>query len=369
MAGEWIPEKARGLVARFFPGDWEDKGGDMLEGRCPGEDRHSHGGARTDCRVFLGYGPQGQPPGIYCLHKSCGAVLEEMNRGFREALFTYDGETGRARPKDGEQGVVRREPMKREPWIPAYDEDRLRTFVRAVPHDVDENFFMERSPVDVRGLAPGGFLEAVFRPGDRILIFTSFYSQGEYLWAVGKGGYRLASREGTKAVPSKLPTDGGKDGIWFLSNPVDGLWHDNPRRMNDGAPRRSRRSEEAVTSWRYMVIESDDAPADLWLRFLAAAQISIAAIYSSGKRSWHALLRVDQPDKPSFDAFLHASAKRILPRFGADPGAMTPVRLTRLPSCTRGGREQKLIYLNPKVCTRAPSAVMELPKLRNCREP
>ena len=38
----------------------------------------------------------------------------------------------------------------------------------------------------------------------------------------------------------------------------------------------------------------------------------------------------------------------MLPVLGADPAAMTPVRLTRLPGCTRNGKEQRLIYLNPK---------------------
>ena len=51
--------------------------------------------------------------------------------------------------------------------------------------------------------------------------------------------------------------------------------------------------------------------------------------------------------KLDFDTYLKSAAKRVLPLIGADPGAMTPVRLTRLPGCTRRGKEQKLIYLNP----------------------
>jgi len=39
--------------------------------------------------------------------------------------------------------------------------------------------------------------------------------------------------------------------------------------------------------------------------------------------------------------------KAVWARYGADPAALTPVRLTRLPGCLRGGKEQKLIYLNP----------------------
>jgi hypothetical protein len=32
---------------------------------------------------------------------------------------------------------------------------------------------------------------------------------------------------------------------------------------------------------------------------------------------------------------------------GADPGALSAVRLTRLPGCWRGGKEQKLLYFSP----------------------
>jgi len=132
---------------------------------------------------------------------------------------------------------------------------------------------------------------------------------------------------------------------------VTGLWSPNPRQ--DG--RYSRRSAEAVTAWRYLVLESDKAPQDLWLRLLAMLPLALVAIYSSGGKSWHALVRVDQPDKPSFDAWLRSHGKRILPLFGADAGAMTPVRLTRLPGCRRGDREQRLIYLHPN----APTEPME----------
>ena len=69
-------------------------------------------------------------------------------------------------------------------------------------------------------------------------------------------------------------------------------------------------------------------------------------------------------DKASFDAYLRQEAKRVLPVLGADPGAMTPVRLTRLPGCTRGGRLQELIYLNPRPDVRKPVLIRDMPKLR-----
>jgi hypothetical protein len=341
MPGEWIAEKAKGIFARHFGGDFAEVQPGIMQGRCPAESMHSKGGAATDARIFLGYGPNGEKPGCYCLHEKCKPRLYELNGNFRDEIFQKD--PNRPASKRTNEGVAH-EPRSREPWIPAYNEAKLRGVIRAQPA-VDEGWFESRSPVDPRKVRPGEFLEYVFAPGDRVLVFANFFSQGDFLWEVGgRGGFRLGSQQGVKAVRSNLPTDGGKDGIWYLANPVDGKWHPNPRR----AGKFSRRSEEGVTRWRHLVLESDDAPQELWLRFLAMAPLAIAAIYSSGGRSWHALVRVDQPDKPSFDAMLRNSIKRTLPMLGADPGAMTPVRLTRLPGCTRGGRLQRCIFIDPK---------------------
>ena len=340
MAGEWIAGKAKEIYAKFFGSDFEEVSPGVMQGRCPAGDAHSKPSARTDARIFLGYGPGGEKPGIYCMHTSCRPRLDDMNKEFRDALFAKDGKwEGKERKNAG----VANEPRKREAWIPEYNEAKLRGVVTAQPA-VSPDWFVQRSVVDPRNVRPGEFIEYVFEPGERVLVFTNFFSQGDFLWEVGRGGFRLGSQQGVKAVPSALPTDGGKDGVWFLSNPVDGKWYPNTRREG----RFSRRSEESVKKWRHVVLESDDAPGDLWLRFLAMAPLAIVAIYSSGGRSWHALVRVDQPDKPSFDALLRNSIKRTLPMLGADPGALTPVRLTRLPGCTRGGRLQQCIFIDPK---------------------
>lgn len=405
MAGEWIAEKARGLMGKVFPGNWEECQAGIYQGRCPGEHLHHGTNAATDCRVHISYGAQGQPPGIYCLHQSCKGVLDPLNEEFRNAIFAKDENWRPSKPL--EEGVVRRAPVAREAWIPEFNIAKLRGVVKAVPPCGPE-WFMERSPIDPRKVTPGEFIEHAFLPGERVIVFSEFKGPGDYLWEVGRGGYRLSGERGVKAVKSKLPIDGGKDGVWYLCNPVDGQWHPNPRR----AGKYSRRSAESVTAWRHLVVESDEekllkiksaavrqisevggqrpevgeeelkamlshcgdkfadevlalpreqwpAMADrlageakempgLWMRLLAMAPLPIKAIYSSGGDSWHALVEVNQATKADFDLYLRNGAKRMLPLLGADPGAMTPVRLTRLPGCTRNGKEQRLIYLNPK---------------------
>ena len=382
MAGEWIPEKARGLMGKIFPGSWEEVQPGIFQGRCPGEHLHHGSNAPTDCRIHISYGAQGQSHGIYCLHNSCKGVLDALNTDFRDAIFAKDENWRPAENHDA--GVVKRAPVRRESWIPEFNLAKLRGLVMGVPACGPE-FFIERSAIDPRGVIPAEFIEYMFTAGERVLVFTEFKGPGDYLWEVDRGGYRLAAERDVKAVRSQLPRDGGRDGIWYLCNPVDGKWHANPRRGG----KFSRRSMESVTTWRHMVVESDEEKTmrleaidlraqgrmeeakkremeasempGLWMRFLAMSGLPIKAIYSSGGASWHALVEVNQPTKTDFDNYLRNFAKRVLPQIGADPAAMTPVRLTRLPGCTRGGNEQKLIYLNPHPDS---TPIRDIPKRR-----
>jgi hypothetical protein len=126
---------------------------------------------------------------------------------------------------------------------------------------------------------------------------------------------------------------------------VDGEYHWNPREQKE-----SRRSEEAVTAWRYAVIESDKAPLDLWLKLLVQLPLRISAIYTSGGSSIHALVRIDAESKSDWDEIVRRKLLPILVTLGADPGAMTAVRLSRLPNCMRGETKQlqKLLYINDR---------------------
>jgi hypothetical protein len=121
----------------------------------------------------------------------------------------------------------------------------------------------------------------------------------------------------------------GNDGVWFLPQPVSGGYFPNPR--SDG--NLSRRSEEAVTAFRYAVLESDEADADDWLRCLVQMPLRIACICESGGRSIHALVRLDAASKADWDRLM-GPIKPVLVTLGADPG-----RFDRRASC-RGCRRR-----------------------------
>jgi len=194
---------------------------------------------------------------------------------------------------------------------------------------VDEAWLAKRSTLDPSTVSSQRFLESIYMPGERVLMFTLFESQGQCLYEIGGRWQPLLPR-------------GGPEGVWLLINPVSGEYHPNPRQEN----KNSRRSEESITSFRYLLLESDVADHGEWLACLAQLPLRIVAIYTSGKKSVHALVRIDAISKADWD-LQRNEIKPIVVALGADESALTAVRLSRLPGAMRGDRLQKLLYLNP----------------------
>jgi hypothetical protein len=167
--------------------------------------------------------------------------------------------------------------------------------------------------------------------GDQILIFTEQRSQGQ---AVFQNWSTSPERNALQAF-----TTGHEQGVWFLSNPIDGQYHHNPQQDS-----MSRRSKESITAFRHVVLESDCQPAEQWLRILVQIKLPIISIVSSGGKSLHAIAKINAASKEEWDQ----KVRRLMPwlvKLGADRGAMTAVRLTRLPGCYRGDSLQELLYL------------------------
>lgn len=327
---------------------------------CPGEAMHTHRTGRRDFRVIL----EGAPTG-YCFHSNCTEAVEKFNHELRRRIGKAEA-GGDPRGPSPLGGAMPPPPQAaRSPKRPPFDPHRLADFAARAPAPVSVEWLVERSPVAVPPPSEQGpqtaaaVLGALYGPGERVLAFTRQWSQGDFLWTDGNA-FRLAECPGVAAVPSPLP-DGGPEGCWFLSNPVVGGWRPNPGNLApDGTARLGRRHGACVTAWRFLVLESDEAEAGQWVRALAQLPLPIVAAYTSGGRSIHALVRVDARTKEEFDA-LRDELLPILCPLGADPAAMTAVRLTRLPGTlrhgtrTKGGKVepfprpqlQRLLWLNP----------------------
>jgi hypothetical protein len=217
---------------------------------------------------------------------------------------------------------------------PAFLPEYARKFVERVPKEVGADWLRKRSPVTVPYLlTPAEFLFAAYEMGDQVLVFSDYRSQGQELWQK----YSFKVERGDLASFVR----GHSDGIWFLANPVDGKEHFNERQQ-----KMSRRSEESIKAFRYAVLESDCQPVNQWLKILVQLPLPIVSITHSGKKSLHALVRIDANSKVSWDQTIRAIKPKLI-YLGADENALTAVRLTRLANCYRGERLQELLYLDP----------------------
>lgn len=231
-----------------------------------------------------------------------------------------------------------------------YEPETLKRLAGTWAQAVDLVWLANRSAMDPAEVTAERFLASLYRPGEKVLCFTDDRSQGEAIW------------------PDEKPPLEGPRGVWFLAQPVSGQRLPNPRaeKHADGSARTSRRIAECVTAFRYMVLESDEAPVRDWLGFIVQMPLRIEALYTSGGRSVHALVRVDCATKEEWDAEKQALMPFLMGALmcGADRGTWSAVRLTRLPGCWRTEKActQKLLYIQPGAPLRA---LNELPVVRD----
>ncbi len=115
------------------------------------------------------------------------------------------------------------------PRIPVYDSAKAEQFAAACRFPITLELLARRSPVaipspaDQNARTSEAFLSALYPEEENVLVFTDFRSQGDFLWTVGTGGFRLSRQRHVAPVPSRLPGS-AKDGVWFLIQPVTGEW-------------------------------------------------------------------------------------------------------------------------------------------------
>lgn len=325
-AAQQIAESVVGAV------DWRGVEGYCA---CPGIGRHSSRNAPTDCKVVVERTAAGVAPGVYCFHSSCSDEVEAASKRVRSLL-------GKQLPAPG---PLPQRPIRKHKPAPVFSPEKLERFARRIP-PVTPEFLLVISPKSVHNRTPASFLHEITQPGERILVFTEYRSQGQFLWQHQPPPFNACELDRFQR--------GAREGVWFLNNPVTG--EDAPN--DSGKP--SRRSWKNVTNWRYLLIESDEADPDHWLAALAQLPLPITSLTTSGGKSIHALIRINADSKEEWDDIV-GRMKSTLITLGGDKKAMSAVRLTRLPLCERVGatdnegrwaaydapRMQQLLYLNP----------------------
>jgi hypothetical protein len=186
-----------------------------------------------------------------------------------------------------------------------------------------------------------GFL---YRPDDLLFIGDDGWNGtlGETIRPAGEW-IEVFKREGGCRFPK------------LMANPLTGKA--GPKKDKSGL---SYRADSCIAAFRYMVCEFDAIPIEQQIAFWCAVpHLPIAAITHSGKKSLHALIRVDAANAREWDDQVERGLfGKYLAPLGLDASCKNESRLTRMFGHTRAdtGLFQKVLYLAPegKAVARAP---------------
>ncbi len=290
---------------------------------CPGAHLHSTKDGNRDFRI---HGLESHEPHGHCFHAKCAGLVHEFNEKLKDALILVganvwldaDTEVPRERVRGRRRGVT-------------MDEEALKAISRGILTDEPDVFaWLEKhSPASCDGIH--GYLKGLYpNPGERVVIFSREQSQGQLLWdADVTPTWELGFRTGCT------------QGVWFLIQPVNGQFVKSSRLRTKHNPEgKSRRCEECVTEFRYLLLESDTVDLQSWGRVLIQLPFPVVSVVSSGSRSIHALLHVGASTRKEWEEF-RWNIEGVVAKYGSDPASMKAVQLSRLPGCLRHGRFNK----------------------------
>jgi hypothetical protein len=179
------------------------------------------------------------------------------------------------------------------------------------------------------------YLNTLFEPHEIITYTTTYKADQSGIHPAGKGVYTRRVCDVIADVQANgvksLKTD--KDaGAWIRLNPFDG----------EGV------ADANVTEYRHCLVESDKIPTDQQIEIVNKLKIPCAAIVYSGKKSMHAIVRIDAgTDKKLYDSrvkLLYETMDKA--GLKIDRQNKNPSRLSRMPGVTRGDAIQTLVAVN-----------------------
>jgi RecA-family ATPase len=175
------------------------------------------------------------------------------------------------------------------------------------------------------------FLRSAFLPTETICICTQ--SDGE------DGKHRPGSHGTFRPVEWFIDQIEAGDNP-FTCESESGRWiRINPYRADSTTG-----ADSGVSVYRHVLIEFDDLSEAEQLHALRESNLPLTAIISSGGRSLHGWVRVDAPDKRTWETRRDA-VYQYLEDLGPCPANKNPGRFSRLPGCKRGEQWQRLISL------------------------
>jgi hypothetical protein len=180
------------------------------------------------------------------------------------------------------------------------------------------------------------YLETLFESGENVgYVMQSWERDGRFLPT--KGNWDRTAGELIQALGKAngdICTLGDytpEAGAWIRFNPLDGAGCKN----------------ENVTEFRYALVESDSMPVGKQLAIIRQLELPAAVVVHSGKKSVHAIVRVDAPDYDEYRKrvdYLYDVCKKN--GLAVDAQNKNPSRLSRLPGAMRGERKQFIVATN-----------------------
>lgn len=182
------------------------------------------------------------------------------------------------------------------------------------------------------------YLETLFEASENVGYVTQSWQNEEGKYLPSKGSYDRTAGQLIEQL-SKCSEDIGavlgdynqEAGAWIRFNPLDGNGVKN----------------ENVSEFRYALVESDSMEIDKQNAILRELELPIACLVHSGKKSLHAIVRVDASDYNEYrkrvDYLYDVCQKNGIK---VDTQNRNPSRLSRMPGVERNGRKQFLIDTN-----------------------
>lgn len=223
------------------------------------------------------------------------------------------------------------------PQRPRPPKEVAKEFINGTRVSVDD--WREKSPIQLEDISKDAenLLMALYKPRDHINLVTKFTMREDKANPQG-GGKTLPRDEWVKWFREKgVPHSDA--GAWIRPNPCKPVGSGK-----DGAI-----TDADITSFRFVMVESDNLSIEEQLTIYSKIRLPIAAVIYTGGGSVHAWFKVDCESEEDYESVC-ARIYAVLCPMGFDKANKNPSRLSRLPGVPRkigGTSEQQLYYLNP----------------------
>jgi len=222
-------------------------------------------------------------------------------------------------------------------------------------YDWDSVIGIDKQPIADGAIAAGNIIEPIdrnmtgeqqarayiaelFEPDECICFVTKAeYDEKREKWKpAGRGtchmtaGEVIAELDKYGKFADALGTYEEEAGIWCCFNPLDGKGRNNTN----------------VTSFRYVLVESDETDPAVCKSVYEQLNLPVAAMVFSGAKSLHAIVRVDASDVSEYNERREIIYKACEDNgLAVDRNNKNPARLSRLPGAKRGDKTQFLVSL------------------------